>query len=489
MQWTFNSFLSQRLYRVTIMEQRALLRNMNRRAFLVVAMLSISAVHAQNVAWGWGAEIYVNQIGSTITCTVYDPVLDMTRTQSFASIGNWINDDGVVATVSMIGTVQGIVYDSDLGEFRVGQLSSISGTTLTNSDGVVAWVTASGTVGAAIYDPFHHQWRVQQFSSNSGNQMLNRDGVVSWVSAAGALGAAVYDPALNAWRWEQLNTSPGNTMRNGDGVVAWVSAAGAVGAALYDPSIHAWRIGQFSSNAGNAIVLGQGVVAWKSTAGKLGAAAYDFEADEWDSGQFSTVPSNSMPTVTSGTVQWTNSNGPQRYGYTSAHQWQNNVYTAVQCEYHPINVSGTAQPHIVYLWCLGIGATSYSHQCGDGHTVTRRWAWKSYPDNGSYLPTLNVSGANGSSTCSGEPELISTEIAAASARSSLKAFFLEGALQIQNDLPLGAVEVFDASGRDVAGIVTNSPTCVLPGPFASGVYAIRSGASGSVTTLRVGNAY
>jgi len=459
------------------------------RSFALFAVIHIAfATHAQNYPWGWGPEIYVNQIGTTITCTAFDPVLDMTRTQSFTAVSNWIHEDGVVATVSVVGTVQGIVYDMELGNFSVGQFNSFTGTTITNSDGVIAWVSTSGTLGAAIYDPFQHQWRTQQFSSNSGNQLQNRDGVVSWVSSAGAVGAAVYDPALNVWRPEQFSSNAGNTMRNADGVVAWVSAAGAVGAALYDPSIHAWRTGLFSSNAGNAIVLGQGVVAWRSTTGSLGAAAYDLESDEWDIGQFSTASSNSMPTITGGTVQWTNSNGPQRYGYTGAHQWQNNVYTSVQCEYYPINVSGTAQPHIEYLWCLTLGASTFSHQCGDGHTIDRRWAWKEYADDGVYLPTLNVSNTNGSSSCTGEQEPITTGIDAGVIPPRLSACFQDGELQVRNDVPLGAVQVFDASGRAVASILTNSPTCVLPGPFAPGVYAIRAGATGTVSAVRVCNA-
>lgn len=459
------------------------------RIFTLFAFIQIAcAAQAQNFPWGWGPEIYVNQIGSTITCTAFDPALDMTRTQSFTAVSNWIHEDGVVATVSLVGTVQGIVYDIELGNFSVGQFNSFTGTTITNRDGVIAWVSASGTLGAAIYDPFQHQWRSGQFSSNSGNQLQNRDGVVSWVSSAGVVGAAVYDPALSTWRSEELSSNTGNTVRNADGVVAWVSSAGSVGAALYDPSLHAWRTGQFSTNAGNATVLGQGVVAWKSTSGSLGAAAYDFETNAWESEQFSSAVSNSMPTITGGTVEWTNTNGSQRYGYTSAHQWQNNTVTSPQCEYYPINVSGSAEPYIAYLWCLSIGASSYSHNCDDGHTITRRWGWKAYANDGVYYPTLQISNTSSSGTCAGELALISTQVEDGNAGAALKAFFLEGGLQIWNSVPLGPVQVFDTSGRCVARTSANANACELPGPFAPGVYAIRAGATGSVSTLRVCNA-
>ncbi|HQV74900.1 MAG: hypothetical protein KBA60_05300 [Flavobacteriales bacterium] len=459
------------------------------RIFTLFAFIQIAcAAQAQNFPWGWGPEIYVNQIGSTITCTAFDPALDMTRTQSFTAVSNWIHEDGVVATVSLVGTVQGIVYDIELGNFSVGQFNSFTGTSITNRDGVIAWVSASGTLGAAIYDPFQHQWRSGQFSSSSGNQLQNRDGVVSWVSSAGVVGAAVYDPALSTWRSEELSSNTGNTVRNADGVVAWVSSAGSVGAALYDPSMHAWRTGQLSTNAGNATVLGQGVVAWKSTSGSLGAAAYDFETNVWESGQFSTAASNSMPTITGGTVEWTNMNGPQRYGYTSAHQWQNNALTSLQCEYYPINASGSAEPHIAYLWCLSIGASSYSHNCDDGHTITRRWGWKAYADDGVYYPTLSISNASNTSTCNGELALISTQIDAVRTRSNLNAYFVDGGLQVRNDVPLGQVQVFDASGRCVATTMTNANACELPGPFALGIYAIRAGGNGTVSTVRVCNA-
>ena len=76
--------------------------------------LLAQAGSAQFYNWGWGPPISVTQNGSTITCTVWDPVLDQSRTQSYSSVAEWSSVDGVVATLSSSGVVRGIVYDIDL---------------------------------------------------------------------------------------------------------------------------------------------------------------------------------------------------------------------------------------------------------------------------------------------------------------------------------------------------------------------------------------
>ncbi len=140
----------------------------------------------------------------------------------------------------------------------------------------------------------------------------------------------------------------------------------------------------------------------------MGGAAYNWSANSWDDEQFSSSSSNTVPTITDGTVQWTNSNGPQQYGYTSGNDWQDGANTAVRCEYYAEQVSGTANPYIAYLWCLSIGASSYSHQCGDGHTINRRWAWKNYANAGSYSPELTAFSAISNSTCNGSLSYVNT---------------------------------------------------------------------------------
>ncbi len=304
---------------------------MSLRLLSLGLLFAAAALHGQFYNWGWGPPITVDDNGSSIECSVFDPILNTTRTESFSNVDVWSYDDGVVATVSSGGTVTGIVYDIHLGTFTDEQFSSNSGNVVINSDGVVAWVSSSGTVGAAIYDPVAHTWRDEQFSSNTGNAIQNRDGVVSWVSSAGTLGAAVYDPQVGQWQDEQFSSNTGNVLQNRDGIVGWVSDAGTLGAAVYDPSIGQWQDEQFSSNTGNVLVLGQGVVAWKSEAGTLGGAAYNWSSNSWDDEQFSSSSSNTTPTITDGTIQWTNSQGLQKYGYTSGNDWQENANTAVRC--------------------------------------------------------------------------------------------------------------------------------------------------------------
>lgn len=433
------------------------------------ALFSLST-YAQNYNWGWGPPISVNQNGSTITCTVLDPLTDQIRTTSLTSVSTWTHDDGVVATVSPTGTVKGVVYDIDLGAFQETQLSSNSGNAVVNTDGVVAWVSGTGIVGAAIYDPAMQQWRSDQLSSNSGNQIQNRDGVVSWVSASGIVGAAVYDPGTGQWIDDQLSSNSGNVVQNRDGVVAWVSGSGIVGAAVYDALLGQWIDEQLSSNSGNALVLGQGVVAWKSTSGILGAAAYDWNVGSWDDEQLSSSSSNTMPTVEDGTVRWTNSNGMQRFGYSASGQWQSNTNTAVRCRYHP-EVVGSGSPRIAYLWCLSIGASNYSHSAGDGHTITRRWAWKRYASAAVYQPELTVFSSVANSVCNGTLNFVGNGVDPMLPHAI--AIHWDGERLIMHaESSIGAIEVHDAGGRLLASANTSDNNLEVPLSIPAGLYMV-----------------
>lgn len=442
-----------------------------RRIVIGPAFILTLTLHAQFYPWGWGPSISVTQVGSTISCTVFDPVLAQSRVTSLTSVASWTHEDGVVATVSPSGIVRGVVYDIHLGAYQESQLSSNSGNTVINSDGIIAWVSANGIVGAAMYDPDAHQWRQRQLSSNSGNQIQNRDGVVTWVSSSGIVGAAVYDPGLGQWQDDQLSSNSGNTVQVRDGIVAWVSSSGTVGAAVYDPSLGQWVNEQLSSNSGNVLVVGQGVVAWKSASGILGGAAYDWNTNTWDDQQFSSSSSNTTPSIVDGTVLWDNSSGPQRYGYSVSGQWQSNTNTEVRCEYHAGNVGATGEPYIAYLWCLSIGASSYSHACGDGHTITRRWAWKDYANGGSYQPELTVFSATANSTCTGSVNFVGTAIEDP-AGNGPSAVYDGEAIRLQGDGPLGHVEVIDGKGGVVLSRSTNEPSVRIPASLEQGIYII-----------------
>ena len=433
------------------------------------------ACSAQFYNWGWGPEISVTQNGSTITCTVWDPILNTSRTYNQSSVATWSYDDGVVATVSAGGVATAIVYDINLANYRTEQLTTTSGTSVINSDGVVAWVGTSGIAGAAIYDPDLQTWVDEQFSTSSGNQIQNRDGVVAWVSSSGNLGAATYDPMLGQWVDEQFSTSSGNTLQNRDGIVAWVSSSGNLGAAVYDPSVGQWVDEQFSTSSGNALVVGQGVVAWKSSGGNLGAAAYNWTSNTWDDQQFSTSSSNTMPTILDGTVRWTNSNGAQQYGYTAGANWQSGANTAVRCEYYAEQVSSGGTPRIAYLWCLTIGASSYSHTCGDGHTITRRWAWKQYASPGSYSPQLTAFNSVSNTQCNGQLTFVGTAVDEQDTPNDLRIAVQSRSVQVVCEDVLGMVTIVDAKGGMVYTGSHSATTAVIQLPHADGMYALRAG--------------
>jgi hypothetical protein len=445
---------------------------MNRAALLVHLSFFAVVAQAQFYNWGWGPPISASLSGTTLTCSVFDPVLGQTETTTMSNVAAWSHDDGVVATVSPGGTVTAMVYDLFLASFEDSQLSSNPGNTVVNSDGVVAWVSAAGTVGAAIYNPWLHDWRAAQMSSNPGNQIQNRDGVVSWVSSAGTVGAAVYDAALDDWRDEQMSSNPGNTVQNRDGIVAWVSAAGTLGVAVYDPALQQWQDEQLSSNPGNQVVVGQGVVAWRSDVGTLGAAAYDPYAHSWDDQQFSSSSSNSVPTITDGTVEWTNNNGSQQYGYTGSQSWQSGVTTSAQCIYFPVAVGANGGLHVAYLWCLSIGASSYSHACGDGHLITRRWAWKAYANPGGYTPELTVFSSVSNSTCNGSLFFAGVGVDEVSGPGAITVAAHNGEVIITGEQPPGQVTVFDAWGRVVATAWSGDTRKSLPIRAAPGCYQV-----------------
>ncbi len=442
------------------------------RTLSLILGLSCSIVNAQFYAWGWGPPISVTQNGSTITCAVEDPLTGQVRTMSFTSVASWTHDDGVVATVSPTGNVRAVVYDIDLSSYRETQLSSNSGNTVSNVDGVVAWVSVTGIVGGAVYDPKLQQWQQAQFSSNSGNRIQNRDGVVTWVSSTGVVGAAVYDPGFGQWRSTQLSSNSGNTMLNREGIVVYVSGTGIVGAAIYDPSNGEWRQEQFSSDGGNSAVLGQGVVAWKSSTGVIGAAAYDWSSGSWRSAQLSTSSTNTMPTIVDGTVHWTNGGGAQRYGFTADNQWQSDVNTALRCVYHA-EVVGSGAPRTAYLWYLSIGASSSSHACGDGHVITRRWAWKRYADPGMYDPQLTVLSSTTSSTCEASLNFVGTAVQENEAL-SLRVSWNGSHIRVVAEEPVGTVEVHDVGGRLLATGHSNDHTADIAVDPPPGIYIVRA---------------
>ncbi|MBL0043561.1 MAG: hypothetical protein IPP33_03800 [Flavobacteriales bacterium] len=260
-------------------------------------------------------------------------------------------------------------------------------------------------------------------------------------------------------------------MQNRDGIVAWVSDAGTVGAAVYDPAQQQWQESQLSSNPGNTLVIGQGlwlgVRCWHI--GRRGVQPY---THQWDEEQFNSNSSNSQPTITDGTVEWTNNNGTQRYGYTGSQDWQNDAFTTAQCVYFPVMVGAGGELNVAYLSCLSIGASTYSHQCADGHTITRRWAWKAYVNPGSYSPELTVFSSVSNSTCNGSLFFVGVGLEELNAVDVLVVTSQNGELVITSNRPLGQVTVYDSWGRTIAASRTTKLQLNIPLQAAPGCYFV-----------------
>ncbi len=383
------------------------------RIFSVVAFTVITfLLHAQQPNWGWGPAITTSLSGTTLTCSAFDPVLSTTKTTTINSVDDFINNEGVVAWVTPGGTVGGVTYDINQGSFEQTTFSNNSGNIIQNEGGVISFVSSAGTVGGAVYDPAQESWEYTTFSNNSGNTVINRDGVIAFVSSAGTVGGAVYDPAQESWEYTTFSNNSGNTVINRDGVIAFVSSAGTVGGAIYDPAQQSWEYTTFSNNSGNSIVNQNGVIAFISSAGTVGGAAYDHNGQSWDYTTFSNSSNNTNLSISDGTIIWNSSSGTSKYGYDNGN-WSSNVNTDLSCKVFAVNAEDTK--HIAYLWCLTIGANSYSYSCGDGHTVTSRWAWKQYASGGSYGPSLAIFNSSSNSSCSASLNFAVTNVPGISA--------------------------------------------------------------------------
>ncbi|MGI8892374.1 MAG: T9SS type A sorting domain-containing protein [Bacteroidia bacterium] len=313
---------------------------------------------AQNPVWGWGPPITTSLNGTTLNCTTYDPILNTTKTYNIYNVANFINSDGVVAWVTSGSTVGGLIYDINEGAWKQTTFSSNTGNTIQNSSGVIAWVSSAGTVGGAVYDPNQKVWKYTTFSSNTGNSIINEEGVIAWVSSAGTVGGAIYDPAQQVWKYTTFSSNTGNSILNSEGIIAWISSSGTVGGAVYDPDQQVWKYTSFSSGSSNANL-----------------------------------------SIINGTVFWNSASGVQKYGYNvNSKSWSNNYNTDLYCKLFASEISGN-KPLITYLWCLSIGANSYSYSCGDGHTINRRWAFKQYNNPGNYNVTLSIFNSQFNNTC------------------------------------------------------------------------------------------
>src|SRR5689334_15589543 len=108
--------------------------------------------NAQFPNWGWGPAITVTPNGSSINCSVYDPVLSQNMTASYSNASNYINSQGVVAWTYNYNAYV-VTYDINLHSFRSDWwgASTTTFSHFSNADGIVAWSNGYNAY-AAVYN-------------------------------------------------------------------------------------------------------------------------------------------------------------------------------------------------------------------------------------------------------------------------------------------------------------------------------------------------
>ena len=289
-----------------------------------------------------------------LICTIY----------SFAQNANW--GTGLAVAVTPNGTnITCSVYDPILSQNRTTSLASDY---YINSKGIVANVEYGNKVSYLIYDLNSHQWVIDfEYVSNTIT-LTNSDGVIAFVEAGNEVRYAVYDPSLQQWKEDFEYVSNAITLANSDGVIAFVETGNEVRYAVYDPSLQQWK-DDFDYISGNVLNFN----------------------------------------IQDGTIYYNYQSANYKYGYNkNSGQWQSNYNTDLYCKMF-VSSSSSSAPLITYLWCLTIGANSYSYNCGDGHTITSRWAWKQYNNTGTHNPALTIFNSNQNGTCTKQVQVVGVE--------------------------------------------------------------------------------
>lgn len=347
---------------------------------LVLVLIVAGQVYAQFPNWGWAPPISIDDNGSSITCTVTDPKTGQTKTRTETSVSSYIYKDGVLAWVSGSRTYA-MVYDYNTGNWEYDFWSATDNLSLDH--GIVAVQSATRTY-LAIYDPITQDWEYDFWTADG--TVINNDGIVAFQSSTRTY-AAVYDASLNDWK-SDFWTADG-LLTNNDGIVAFQSDTRTYVAA-YDPVSRNWE-SDFWTADGN-LVNRNGVVAFQS-ATRTYAVAYDPITRDWESDFW--IAGGSL-SITDGTVYF----GSEQKGYrSSSTDWRDNENTDLVCRMFVSESSGDS-PLITYLTYLAVGASSNNYNCGDGHQISSRYAWKQFDNSGSYNINLTVYNNALNNTCS-----------------------------------------------------------------------------------------
>jgi len=369
--------------------------------YLAINIAIVANCNGQYPNWGWGPAITVTLNGSSITCSVYDPVLGQNMTSSQSNATNYINSQGVVAW-NYSYNAHVVIYDVNLHSFKSDSwgASTTTFSHFTNTDGVVAW-TNEYTANVAVYNPVQQQWDYDYWYGNTStfSNFTNANGVVAWSNDYN-VSAVMYSSQQWKYDWWAGSTTTFSNFINAEGVVAW-SNSDQSNAAVYDPFLQQWKRDYWYNSTAtySHFINAYGVVAWSNDY-NANAAVYDPVQQQWKRDWWgASTTTFSAFNVTNGTLNYANSSTNYQKGYNiNSHQWQDNYSTNIYCMFYNSTSNGNA-PVITFFNCLSVGANSYSYNCGDGHTIIRRWAWKQYDNAGSYSPQLTVFNSSNNSTC------------------------------------------------------------------------------------------
>ena len=330
----------------------------------IVFFILVSTLNsfAQNANWGTGLPVNVTVNGSSLDLSVFDPILNQTRTTSISVGSNptYKNSDGVVVGYGSYGNMEYATYDLDLH----------------------AWKTGGTQIG----------------TSNSTGTILTSDGVVVGFGSLGNMNYSIYDIALQAWKTggTQISTSNSGTILTSDGVVVGFGSLGNMNYASYDIELQAWKTGgtQISISNSGTIFTSDGLVVGFGTLGNMNYAIYDFNLDSWKTGGLQLGSSGNI-SLSSGTITYSGfSSGILGYNFNT--QSWGSYNTTPTCKFLPVTFPGSSW---VFMRCMSIGAGTFTYSCGDGHQIYRKQGWKKYNGINSYNASLNVSNGVNNSTC------------------------------------------------------------------------------------------
>jgi hypothetical protein len=367
---------------------------MKKVVFLIFAIV-YSCAFSQNANWGTGLPITASINGSSVNLSVFDPILNQTKTTSL-SVGNnpiFQNIDGVVAAYGSYSSMAYATYDLSLQQWKTGsqQLGS-NGQVLTKNGAVVGY----GSIGSmvyATYDPSIQQWRIGSQQLGSTGQIITEDGVVLGYGSIGSMVYAIYDVSLQQWRTGSQQLGSTGQILTEDGVIQGYGSIGSMVYGTYDISLQQWKTGSMQLGSNGQIATNGGVAAGFGSNGSMAYGVYDFSLQQWRTGSFS-LGSNGSFMLNAGTCNYTGSTGSGIRGYNfNTSSWGNNP-TQLNCELHSY-----VSANWVYVRGMSIGATSYTYNCGDGHQIYNRCGWKRYTNTGQYALTLTINNGASNSTC------------------------------------------------------------------------------------------